>query len=84
MALQQRVSLAKKRKIIGTMLEVMVDDYGDEPGEIKGRSKGDAPGIDGSVIARSDGTVKIGDIVEVSVTEADPYDLYGDVVGLVR
>ncbi|UCH26481.1 MAG: 30S ribosomal protein S12 methylthiotransferase RimO [Trueperaceae bacterium] len=84
MVLQQHLSLAKNQKRIGTTLEVIVDDYGEVPGELIGRSKGDAPGIDGTVMARSDGTVKIGDIVEVRVTDADPYDLQGDVVGRIQ
>ena len=80
MALQQAVSFQKNQEKIGTDIEVIVDDYGDFPGDIVGRSKADAPGIDGTVHATSDGTVKIGDIVKVRVTGADMYDLKGDVV----
>ena len=50
-------------------------------GEVIGRSRGDAPDIDGKVIAQSDGTVKIGDLVEVRVTNTDSYDLQGVVSG---
>jgi ribosomal protein S12 methylthiotransferase len=84
MALQQQISLEINQQKIGSELEVIIDNYGDLPGEVIGRSKADAPGIDGSVSALSDGTVKIGDIVRVQVTEADVYDLRGEVTGVVK
>ncbi|AEB11142.1 30S ribosomal protein S12 methylthiotransferase RimO [Marinithermus hydrothermalis] len=83
MALQAEISLEKNRKKIGQVLEVIVDEYGEEPGQVIGRTKGDAPGIDGRVYAMTDGTVKIGDIIRVKVTDASTYDLYGDAVGQV-
>jgi ribosomal protein S12 methylthiotransferase len=83
MELQQAISLKKNTARVGSTLEVIVDDYGDLPGSLIGRSKMDAPGIDGSVYAGSDGTVKIGDTVRVKVERADAYDLYGEVEGMV-
>jgi ribosomal protein S12 methylthiotransferase len=80
---QARISLAKNEAKVGRTLEVIVDDYGELPGDIVGRTKADAPGIDGTVYADSDGTVKIGDIVRVKVDRADSYDLHGEVVGAV-
>ena len=77
MTLQQSISLAKNKQKVGTRIDVIVDDYGELPGDIIGRSKADAPGIDGQVYASSDGTVKIGDIVSVEVREAEAYDLHG-------
>jgi ribosomal protein S12 methylthiotransferase len=83
METQQHISFEKNQGKMGQTIEVLVDDYGDLPGDIIGRSKADAPGIDGNVYALSDGTVKIGDIVKVRVTRADVYDLHGEVVGTV-
>lgn len=80
MTLQQGISLGQNQAKIGRTLEVIIDDYGELPGEVVGRSQADAPGIDGSVIAVGDGTVKIGDLVMVKVTAADAYDLRGEVV----
>lgn len=80
MEVQQEVSLKKHLARVGQELEVIVDDYGELPGDIIGRSKFDAPDIDGRVFAISDGTVKIGDIVKVKVLEASAYDLHGAVV----
>lgn len=80
MELQQAISAEKLRARVGTVVDAIVDDYGDAPGELVCRSKGDAPGIDGNVFADSDGTVKIGDLVRVRVTGSDAYDLRGTVV----
>ncbi len=79
MEVQQAISFEKQRAKVGQTLEVIVDDYGDLPGDLIGRSKYDAPDIDGTVFATSDGTVKIGDVVKVKVSEASAYDLHGEV-----
>src|SRR5690606_26158645 len=77
MSLQAAISREKLREKVGRELEVLVDDFGDLPGDVVGRTKGDAPGIDGVVRAGSDGTVSIGDLVTVAVTDSDDHDLYG-------
>ena len=51
MQAQQQVSFAKNKHKVGQTLEVIIDDYGDLPGDLIGRSKFDAPGIDGTVFA---------------------------------
>ncbi len=83
MELQASVSREKLAAKVGTEVSVIVDDYGDLPGEVVGRSEGDAPEIDGVVRALGDGTVKIGDVVRVRVTSAGDHDLEGEVVGRV-
>jgi ribosomal protein S12 methylthiotransferase len=87
MRLQQEISLEKNRAKIGRTLEVIIDDFNDDPGDapgskLIGRTKGDAPGIDGSVYLASDGTPKIGDIVLARIEDADEYDLFGEVTGI--
>jgi ribosomal protein S12 methylthiotransferase len=83
MELQSRVSLEKNRSRVGQVLEVIVDEYGELPGQVVGRSKYDAPGIDGLVYADTDGTVKVGDIIKIRITQAETYDLHGEMVGAV-
>ncbi len=83
MAVQQSISLAKNQAKIGCEIEVIIDDYGELPGEVIGRSKADAPEIDGKVYGTGDGTVKIGDIIRLRVNSADAYDLEGKIVGQV-
>lgn len=83
MELQSRISLEKNREKVGGELEVLVDSYGELPGQVVGRSKYDAPGIDGLVYAATDGTVKIGDLIRVRVTAAETYDLHGEMTGSI-
>jgi len=83
MELQSRISLEKNRAKVGRVLEVIVDNYGQLPGSVIGRSQYDAPGIDGLVYANTDGTIKIGDIIRVRIGAAETYDLHGEMVGTV-
>ena len=62
---------------VGSVMEVMVDDA-DEEGAYVGRSRYDAPEIDGTVIFRADAELKPGDIVNVRITDAFDYDLTGE------
>jgi len=79
MSLQQEISLAKKQAKVGKILEIIVDDYGELPGELIARTKYDAPEIDGKVFASSDGTVKIGDIVRAIIVDANAYDYFAEI-----
>lgn len=77
MQVQQAISAQRLQQKIGKTLAVIVDEV-DEEG-IVGRSMADAPEIDGVVyvdnLSRS--AVKIGDIIYVTITHADEYDLWG-------
>jgi ribosomal protein S12 methylthiotransferase len=54
----------------------VIIDAVDEDGAT-GRSKADAPEIDGEVHLRDAGHLKQGDIVSVEIEDADEHDLYG-------
>ncbi|EKE68414.1 30S ribosomal protein S12 methylthiotransferase RimO [Gallaecimonas xiamenensis] len=75
MEAQQRISAAKLQRKVGTVQEVLIDEV-DEEGAI-GRTKGDAPEIDGVVYLNGESAVKPGDIVKVNIDNADEYDLWG-------
>ena len=47
----------------------------------KGRTKGDAPEIDGNAYVASRRPLKVGEIVTAKIERADAYDLHGAVVG---
>ena len=47
----------------------------------KGRSKGDAPEIDGAVYVASRRPLRVGEIATVKIERADEYDLHGTAVG---
>ncbi len=81
MQLQAQISAEKLAARVGSEIEVLVDDYGDLPGDLIARSHADSPGIDGLVYASGDGTYKIGDMLRVKVTSSTDHDLFGEVVG---
>ena len=70
------ISAAKLQAKIGRTLDVIIDMV-DEEGGATGRSKADAPEIDGEVHLRDAGAVKQGDIVSVKIEDADEHDLFG-------
>ncbi len=76
MELTARISAEKLQAKIGRTLDVIIDAV-DEDGGATGRSKADAPEIDGEVFLRDAGHLKQGDIVAVTVEDADEHDLYG-------
>ncbi|BCH25075.1 ribosomal protein S12 methylthiotransferase RimO [Mesorhizobium sp. L-8-10] len=75
---QQKVSAAQLQKKVGKRLPVLVDEAHGTAG--KGRTKYDAPEIDGCVHIQSRRPLRVGDIVTVKVDRADAYDLYGTAV----
>jgi ribosomal protein S12 methylthiotransferase len=83
MATQARISAAKLQAKIGRMLDVIIDEV-DDDGGATGRSKADAPEIDGQVHLRDAGGLKPGDIVAVAIEDADEYDLFGAPTGDAR
>jgi ribosomal protein S12 methylthiotransferase len=72
---QQVISAKKLAAKVGKRIDVIVDEGG--VGNAKGRSKGDAPGIDGAVHITTRRLLRAGDIVTVKVDRADAYDLWG-------
>ncbi|HWT12238.1 MAG TPA: 30S ribosomal protein S12 methylthiotransferase RimO [Allosphingosinicella sp.] len=76
MAKAAAISAAKLQAKIGRRIDVIVDSV-DPDGGATGRSKADAPEIDGEVHLRDSSLVKQGDIVQVLVEDADEHDLYG-------
>jgi ribosomal protein S12 methylthiotransferase len=77
MAKTAAISAAKLQQKIGRTLEVIIDAVDDETGGATGRSKADAPEIDGEVHLRDAGHLAQGDIVRVEIEDADEHDLYG-------
>ena len=78
MAAQREVSRELMAARVGRTIDVIVDVV-DENGAV-GRSKWDAPEIDGSVFLDGATGVKPGDIVQARVTDADEYDLRAELV----
>ncbi len=72
---QQAISASILKNKVGKRLQVIVDSF--ENGVGKGRSRADAPEIDGSVHIASRRPLRVGDIVTVKIEKAGPYDLHG-------
>ncbi|MEZ5774278.1 MAG: 30S ribosomal protein S12 methylthiotransferase RimO [Hyphomicrobiaceae bacterium] len=78
MMLQQEISAGILAEKVGRSIEVIIDEV-DEEGAI-GRSKWDAPEIDGEVDLPGYTKGRPGDVVRARVVEADAYDLVAEVM----
>ena len=77
MQLQQEISAERLKQKIGQTLDVIVDEIDNEG--IIGRTKADAPEVDGLVYIEnlSGAPVKVGEFIKVTITHSDEYDLWG-------
>ena len=77
MAVQAEIADAYGRDQIGKTIDVLIDEV-DEDGAT-GRSKADAPEIDGNVFI-DDMTLKPGDLVKAKVIEGEGVDLWAETI----
>ena len=82
---QQAISEKRLERRVGARERVIIDEVGPirgaSWGTAKGRSKGDAPQIDGAVFVTCHRPLRVGEIATVKIERADAYDLYGTAVG---
>jgi ribosomal protein S12 methylthiotransferase len=76
---QQAISVRRLKRKVGTRQQVIIDAVG--PSVAKGRSRGDAPEIDGAVYVASRRPLRVGEIATVKIQSTDQYDLHGTAVG---
>ena len=79
MARQRKISARRLKRKVGTRQQVIIDEIG--PTVARGRSRADAPEIDGAVYLSSRRPLKVGEIVTAKIERADEYDLHGSVAG---
>ena len=77
MELTARISAEKLEEKVGSSIDVLIDAVDSEAGGATGRSKADAPEIDGEVHLRDAGHLRPGDIVRALVEDSDEHDLFG-------
>ena len=77
MELTARISAEKLAAKVGSTLDIIIDAVDPETGGATGRSRADAPEIDGEVHLRDAGHLAAGDIVAVTIEESDEHDLFG-------
>lgn len=78
MEVQSEVSLRKNQRLVGTVHEGFIE--GTENGHYVARIFSQAPEVDGLTYVKRTRKLKVGDLVKISITDADIYDLYGAVV----
>ncbi|HEY7243457.1 MAG TPA: 30S ribosomal protein S12 methylthiotransferase RimO [Xanthobacteraceae bacterium] len=91
MQCQQAISTRRLRRKIGTRQQIIIDEVSGPASRAasatsgsfaaKGRSKGDAPEIDGSIFVSSRRPLRVGEIATVKIERAEAYDLHGTAVG---
>lgn len=78
MRAQAVISEELNRDKIGKTLKVLVEAQLDDDTYV-GRTAHDAPEVDGAVIIRAQDGVRVGEFAMVHVTDAETYDLFGEV-----
>ena len=80
---QQAISRKRLKRKVGARERVIIDEVttGGAGIAAKGRSKGDAPQIDGTVFVQSRRPLRVGEIATVRIERATDYDLHGTVTG---
>lgn len=73
---QQEISAQRLQARVGNVETVVIDEISDDA--LVCRSYGDAPEIDGVVYVEPCDDVKVGDFIEVAITDADDHDLYAE------
>jgi ribosomal protein S12 methylthiotransferase len=82
MEAQQTISLHKNQMMVGSTLQVLIEGTGELENEdgttgpiAVGRGRRHAPEVDGLVFVP--GQLAIGEMAEITITDARPYDLWG-------
>ena len=79
MTVQKDISLALNQRKTGAVLRVIIDRK--EGGFYIGRTEADSPEVDNEVLIDADKNyLRIGDFANISITDANEFDLIGDVV----
>ena len=78
MELQQQISLDYNKNLVGKILPVIIDSI-DQIYSV-GRTVWDAPEVDGLVYIETSTEIEQGTVVDVEITNADAYDLFGTLI----
>lgn len=74
MEIQRDIALEHNRQLIGTQQQVIIDRV--EGDYFIGRTKFDSPEVDNEVLISTENYVRIGDFVDVNITNCEDFDLY--------
>lgn len=86
MSAQHKIAEELNQTLVGQEIDVLIESFDDRTQLYCGRSQWDAPQIDNQVYVRDESgdQVVMGDFVKVKITEAKPYDLYGEPVAVAE
>ncbi len=76
MSVQQEISAQRLQRKVGTKVDILIDEVSAD-GAV-GRTKGDAPEIDGLVYLKNTDGLAPGTVVNRQIIDADDYDLWAD------
>jgi len=79
MELQVEISRKKNEALIGTVSRVIIESLDAGSGMHLGRTQAHAPEVDGAVYVTGKGDIRPGDFVNVKITQAQDYDLIGEI-----
>lgn len=77
MDIQQEIALELNEAKVGTVQRVIIDD--EDADYYIGRTQYDSPEVDPEVLITKDKPLEIGEFYDVTITEALPYELMGEV-----
>lgn len=77
MDIQQEIALQLNEAKVGTVQRVIIDD--EDADYYIGRTQNDSPEVDPEVLITKDKPLEIGEFYDVTITEALPYELMGEV-----
>jgi len=78
MEIQSDISYELNQEKIGKEYKVVIDKF--ENGTYIGRTEFDSPEVDNEVLIHTDKHLRLGDFVQVKITEATEFDLEGELV----
>ncbi|MEI7907798.1 MAG: TRAM domain-containing protein, partial [Bacteroidota bacterium] len=78
MEVQRAISLEKNESRIGKKTRAVIERI--EEGNFVGRTEWDAPEVDNEVFIPKNAKVRVGDFVDITITDATEYDLYGAII----
>ena len=80
MRLQEQISLEIMNEKIGRELQVLIDGYLPDEDVYIGRTRMDAPDVDGFFYVKAEESLNTGDLIIARVLTANAYDLYGEMI----
>ncbi|MBR1777686.1 MAG: 30S ribosomal protein S12 methylthiotransferase RimO [Alphaproteobacteria bacterium] len=80
MEMQAEISLEHQRLAVGQTRTVLCEEFDPEEGLYIGRDFSNGPEVDGKVFFSGSRPVASGDFVRVKITEANEYDLFGEII----